>query len=381
MHTALGAEMNENAAIYLRLSRDDRNMNSESESITNQRLLLRQYAEKHGIAIKFEFTDDGISGTKWNRDAFQRLLEMSAAGKIDTVLVKDLSRLSRDYLRTGDLLENWFPEHGIRLISVDDGIDTQQQTAGSDFYPFRAVMDDWYARDISRKVRAAIYAKQRAGYCTAAALPYGYRRENGNIVIVPVQAVLVKQIFALCIQGESCCKIASIINQIPQSDRKWSDTSIRHVLRNTAYFGILQQHKTKKINYKSEYRIRLPQEEAVCYPIPPIIPKEMYDIAQEILKKHAHMRNPRHWLSGKVRCGSCGSVMHITGSGAACRLICGGRKRGSTCKNPSMLMRDLLIMLRNGLPELPEDETVWQRAVDEAVIAPENVTFKVKYRK
>lgn len=373
--------MNENAAIYLRLSRDDRNEKKESESISNQRLLLQQFAASRGIRIKYEFSDDGVSGTKWNRDAFQELLQMISTGQIDTVLVKDLSRLSRDYIQTGNLVENWLPAHGIRFISVDDGIDTGKSTDRADFFPFRAVMDDWYARDISRKVRAAIYAKQRAGYCTASALPFGFERNGDKIVINTAKAELVKRIFYLCQQGISCCRIAEIMNIETVSGKNWNETSIRRLLRNTAYIGKLRLHTTQKLSYKSDYRIKLPSDDAIEYPVSRIISDQEFDSAQEMLNKRRHMRKPRHWLSGRVHCAVCGANMYISASGREPRVICGARKRGGLCKNPSVLVYDLRKQLETALAELPPDESIYRRAIESIMLSPENIVIQVKYRK
>ena len=173
------------AALYMRLSREESLQDAEPDSIVSQRLLLMQYAQMHGIKVVAEYADSGVSGTKWERCGLQELLRMIEEGGINTVLVKDLSRLSRDYLQTGTLLESWFPMHGVRLIAVNDGVDTGAHSSANDYSPIRAVMDDWYARDISRKVRAAIYARQTAGICTAASLPYGYIRCGGEISAEP----------------------------------------------------------------------------------------------------------------------------------------------------------------------------------------------------
>ena len=169
-------------AIYLRLSREDRR-GAESESIANQRSLLLQYAQAHHISVAYEFADDGITGTSQNRKSLQKMYRAIEDGLIGTVLVKDLSRLSRNYIHTGKLVEEWFPQNGVRLISVDDGVDTGMISPSNDIFAIRAVMDDWYARDISRKVRAALYAKQHAGFCTSASLPFGYYRNNQQIIV------------------------------------------------------------------------------------------------------------------------------------------------------------------------------------------------------
>ena len=162
------------AVLYLRLSRDDDNP-GESESIQNQRSLLKAYAEQEGFSVVGEYVDDGWSGTSFDRPRFQAMLRDMEQHRFEVVLVKDLSRLGRDYIQTGRYLELVFPEHGVRLIAVGDGIDTAR--ADTDLAPFRNVINEMYARDTSRKIRGALHAKMQAGKFIGNFAPYGYQKD------------------------------------------------------------------------------------------------------------------------------------------------------------------------------------------------------------
>ena len=325
------------AAIYLRLSREDHlGADDESESILNQRLMLEQYAAAHGIEIVAEFSDDGVSGIRQQRTGLTALKSAIADGWIHTVLVKDLSRLSRDYIQTGELIERWFPRHGARLIAVNDGIDTANASAANDYSPIRAIMDDWYARDISRKVRSAIYARQQAGICTMAHLPYGYTREASQIKIDTKQAAVVRHIFDLCINHQNCAAISAELtaNEIasPGHKNRWNDVTVRRILRNQAYIGRLLLRTTRKAGYKCGKKIYLPERDTLVYPLPALISESEFAAAQETLLHQAHMQCLPMPFRGKMVCGICGSRMH------ACqgRYLCGGKRRGNGCRNPSL---------------------------------------------
>lgn len=161
------------AVLYLRLSRDDDNP-GESESIQNQRSLLQGYAAQYGFTIVGEYVDDGWSGTRFDRPRFQDMLRDMEQRRFEVVLVKDLSRLGRDYIQTGRYLELVFPEHGVRLIAVGDGIDTAR--SDTDLAPFRNVINEMYARDTSRKIRSALHTKMQAGKFIGNFAPYGYKK-------------------------------------------------------------------------------------------------------------------------------------------------------------------------------------------------------------
>ncbi len=291
--------------------------------------------------------DDGISGSKWERSGFQQMLRAIEDGWINLVLVKDLSRLSRDYIRTGELIERWFPAHSARLIAVNDGLDTANDAVSNDYSAIRAVMDDWYARDISHKVRAAIRARQNAGICTAAHLPYGYRRSGQLVVIAEEQAETVRQIFQHYLAGESCCGISRMLTDqsiAPPSEKSriWHDATVRRILSNPAYIGKLHLHSTQTYSYKCSKKRYLLPDDRIIYPVPPIISESVFLDVQQRLTRFGHSRKKAHFLSDKVVCGCCGEKMHFTAEHSDIRLICGGRKRGSDCRNASLLMADLL---------------------------------------
>ena len=338
--------MSNYAAIYMRLSRDDGS--AESESISSQRMLLTQYAKANGINVSAEFIDDGISGSQWNREGLQQLLQAVEDGWVSTVIVKDLSRLSRDYIRTGELLERWFPNHGVRLISVNDGVDTEKASNANDYSAIRAVMDDWYARDISIKVRAAIYARQKAGICTSASLPYGFCRSKGEICVDENAAQIIRKIYSLYLSGLSALKTAKELTSghIPSPNgvgAAWSDSTVLRILKNPAYIGKLRLHKTERRSYKCSKRIMLPDSEAIYYSVPRIISDDVYLAAQRQLAGRSHNLYSSHWLSGKVKCGCCGAPMHTVRENGHVRLICGSRKRSDICRNTSLSAEKLLL--------------------------------------
>lgn len=373
-------------AIYLRLSRDD-SIGTESESITSQRLFLLQYAERNHIEIGYEFADDGISGTNFQRRALKNLLHAIESGCIDTVLVKDLSRLSRDYIRTGELLEKWFPEHGVRLIAVSDGVDTGVQSASNDFFPIRAVMDDWYARDISRKVRSALYARQRAGICTAANLPYGYERAGDTVRPCIQNAETVRAIYQAYTDGASCCAIAAALNAantapVSKSASGWNDVTVRRILCNPAYIGQLMLHKTEKRSYKSVQKRYLPASEHIVYRVPPLISDAMFMQAQQRMKASAHKAKPKDWLSGIVACAVCGGRMYSIGSGTSARLICSSRKRRKLCTNPSLKRDTLIQMIHSALNAdgISVSHDALPALIRHIAVSQETVLFRMKYK-
>lgn len=274
--------------LYLRLSRDDEK-NTESESIANQRLFLRNYAREHGFKITAEYCDDGYSGTTFDRPAFIEMLSQIEQGNISTIMTKDLSRLGRDYIKTGYYLEQYFPLHNIRYIAVNDGIDTVNENACNDMAPFRAVFNDMYAKDISKKVRCALDTKKREGKFIGAFAPYGYKKhpdDHNKLIIDNAEAEIVKEIFALRLRGKSNLYIAKHLTEknitTPSGkSEKWNDVTIRRILMNETYTGSLVQNKSKTINYKVHKRIYLNESHWVVVPCThePIISKEIFNKA------------------------------------------------------------------------------------------------------
>ena len=234
------------------------------ESIKNQQDFLLRYAAEQGYEVAEIYADDGWSGTNFDRPAFQRMIRDIEEKKINLVLTKDLSRLGRDYILTGHYLERYFPEHQIRYIAVNDGIDTFENSIANELNPFKAVMNDMYARDISNKVRTALTTKKQNGKFIGAFAPFGYQKsaeDKNKLEVDPLTAPTVKRIFQLFLSGESMKRIAQRLTQegvlTPSKQRqaqrgadRWNDVMIKRILTNETYIGNLTQNRTRKINYK-----------------------------------------------------------------------------------------------------------------------------------
>lgn len=258
----------------MRLSKDDGK--SESAGIESQRLLLRRYAAERGYDITEEYVDDGYSGTRYDRPEFLRMQSDIEKGRINMVITKDLSRLGRNYIATGELTETYFPQYGVRFIAINDGYDSD--TGGDDMAPFRHVVNEMYARDISRKIRTALYAKMEEGQYIGSFAPYGYRKdpENKNRLLIEEEsACVVRWIFSLRTRGISASKTAEILNKmaipIPLDHRliqqgkegirrEWRTSSVHKILRNQTYLGYTVQAKSRKINFRSSSSSPRPKE-------------------------------------------------------------------------------------------------------------------------
>ena len=196
-----------NTALYLRLSRDDE-LQGESSSITTQRLMLRQYANENGLNVIDEYVDDGWSGTNFERPGFQRMITDIEGGKVNCVVTKDLSRLGRNYILTGQYTELYFPSRGVRYIAVNDGVDSAK--GESEIAPFKTIINEWVARDTSRKVKAAMQTKFAAGAHYGAYAPLGYRKSpevKGKLLIDEDTRWIVEKIFNLAFYGMGAAKI------------------------------------------------------------------------------------------------------------------------------------------------------------------------------
>lgn len=293
-------------ALYLRLSREDGERQIESQSIANQRAYLLRYAQEHGFTVTGIFVDDGWSGTSFERPAFQRMVQEIEAGRIGTVITKDLSRLGRDYIQTGHFLERYFPEHGVRYIAVNDRIDTGEQE-GNDLAPFLSVVNDMYARDISKKVRAALSIRKETGQFIGSVPPFGYRKDpqqRGKLRIDAQTAPVVRLIYRAYLRTGQITQVVRALNarQIPPPSKKkkepsagWNDVTVRRILSNPTYAGHLTQNRTRKISHKVGKKVSLPPEEWVTVPDThaPIIPQDMFDQVQDMLKTHGKPRKER----------------------------------------------------------------------------------------
>ena len=328
------AKDNRITALYERLSRDDE-MQGESNSITNQKKYLEDYAVQHGFGNIQHFSDDGYSGTNLNRPAFNSLLTEIEAGRVGTVIVKDMSRFGRNYLQVGFYMEMMFPKKNVRFIAVNNGVDSANP-ADNDFTPFLNIMNEWYAKDTSKKIKAVFKAKMRDGKRVSGAVPYGYYRkpeDKQTLYVDEASASVVRRIFQLACDGMGATAIADTLSEdkilIPSAYARqnhpedcqctnyhdpytWNATTVGYILNRREYLGHTVLGKTTRDNFKTKRkRIANEDELLVFYNThEAIIDQETYDKAQRMRKRVSPRRNsekPAHRLSGLLYCADCGS--------------------------------------------------------------------------
>ncbi|MDD4644259.1 MAG: recombinase family protein, partial [Bacilli bacterium] len=200
--------------MYIRLSREDEDKGNESESITNQRSFILDFIKENNYTLYDEYVDDGYSGTTFDRPAFKRMIADIEKSKINMVITKDMSRLGRDYVNFGHYIEKYFPEHNVRYIAITDDVDTAIDSIGNDMVPFKAIFNDMYAKDISKKIKASITTKKKQGLFMGAHAPYGYNKDlkdKHKLVIDPVASLVVKRIYKLYLEGNSLRRIAETL--------------------------------------------------------------------------------------------------------------------------------------------------------------------------
>lgn len=337
------------AALYVRLSREESAQNRGA--LAMQEAFLRRFAEAQGFAVCGVYRDDGQSGVNFERPAFQKLLRAIERGEVDILLTKDLSRLGRNSARTADLLDEYFPRHGVRYISVGEGIDTEAPTAGAGLIaPIANAVNELYARDLSRKIRAGLYTRMQAGRYIGSFAPYGYRKSEqtpGKLLPDPEAAAVVRRIFSLAAGGRSVGEIAARLEAegvcTPLEYRRtgrcraevrvyaWRAETVRRILQNPCYLGRLAQGRTQKLSFKSrqvrkvppqEWHVRAGAHAAI------VSPREFAEAAR---LRQGRKPAAGHWqneLRGLCWCAECGARMSSAKSGAAYSLICGGYKRG-----------------------------------------------------
>ena len=324
-----------NVAIYIRLSREDGDK-EESDSVGNQRKLLTEYVAKKDDFILYDvYVDDGYSGTNFNRPSFQRMIADIEDGKVNCVVVKDLSRFGRDYIDTGRYLERYFPELGVRFISVTDSIDSMKQ-AYDMLLPIKNIFNEQYARDISKKIQATVKSKQKAGEFIGAFTSYGYKKspvDKNKLVIDDYAADVVRRIFSLYIQGYGKQRIAKLLNAegilCPAEYKKvngenykncnrlesttyWSYSTINSILHREMYVGNMVQG-TKHQRMRSKQK-KMPKEEWIIVENThePIIDKATWEKAQSLLQKRTReldLETNKNIFAGFVKCGDCGRAM------------------------------------------------------------------------
>ena len=315
------------AALYIRLSKEDA-YDGPSQSVTNQRTMLEHYAQDNHISVYDTYIDDGFSGCHFDRPQFQRLLTDIESGKVNMVITKDLSRLGRDYILTGHYIERYFPEHGVRYVSLLDGIDTQTNSPANDFTPFRALLNDMYAKDISRKIASVKREKQRRGQFIGGKPVYGYRMhptEKNCIVIDEVAAATVREIFSMALAGISCRQIAKTLteNGVPSpavyagtaTVGQWRGERISEMLQNETYLGNMVQGRRVKLSYKSKKSLRQKRENwvVVAQTHEAIIDRPTFAAVQRLLDSRRHTRHRTYDfpLKGLVFCHECGHPLGV----------------------------------------------------------------------
>ena len=333
MNLEISNPMGYHAALYIRLSKEDES-EGPSQSVQNQESLLREFVQQHRLSVYDTYIDDGWSGTSFDRPAFQRMIADIEAKKVNMVITKDLSRLGRDYILTGHYMERYFPEHRVRYISLLDGIDTGVDSTANDITPFRAIMNDMYAKDISKKIKSVKRDKQRKGQFIGGKPAYGYKMhptEKNKIVIDEEVAPVVRRIFALALSGMSCRNIATRLNQegIPTPATYanlpvarpgpytglWSSERISEMLQNETYIGNMVQGRSVKISYKSKKCLRQAPANWVVVEgtHEPLVDGETFRKVQLLVgsRKHTRSRTYDFLLKGLIFCHECGYPLAV----------------------------------------------------------------------
>ena len=322
-------------ALYERLSRDDE-LEGESNSIVNQKKILEEYASKNNLTNIIHFTDDGISGTQFDRPGFMEMMNGVNQGNIGCIIVKDMSRLGRDYLKVGQCMEI-LRQKGVRLIAINDNVDSFYRE--DDFTPFRNIMNEWYARDTSRKIQSTFRSKGESGKHTASTPPYGYikdEKDKDKWIVDEKAAEIVRRIFNLTMDGAGPYKIAKILEadkiDIPayhqqkmgyglhQSKNfeypyRWCSSTIASILKKKEYLGHTVNFKTRK-HFKDKKSKYVSEDKWLIFENTheAIIDQETFDNVQRIrgnVKRYPDGWGEYHPLTGLMYCADCGSKMYV----------------------------------------------------------------------
>ena len=320
-------------ALYVRLSRDDGD-EGDSNSIQYQIDILTKYAQAHGITNYKIYKDDGYSGTNFKRPGFMEMMADIEAGLVDMVIVKDMSRFGRNYLEVGMYTEIMFPEKDIRFIAINDGVDSDRDD--SDFTPFRNIINEWYAKDTSKKIRSVLRAKGMSGERLGTRAPYGYLvGEDKKLVVDEETAPVVQLIYQLCAEGNGPGKIARILKEReintprtleflrtgrtdfydPDDPCGWNPTSVAKILSQKEYLGHTVNFKTTLKSFKNKKKIHNPEEKQMVFENTheAIIDEELWNIVQKIRENR---RRPTRTgeialFSGLIFCADCGSHLNF----------------------------------------------------------------------
>ena len=355
-------------ALYPRLSHEDE-LSGESNSISNQKRILEAYAKQNGFSNLKWYTDDGFSGANFQRPGFQSMLADIEAGLVGTVIVKDMSRLGRNYLQVGMYTEMIFPQKNVRFIAINDGVDSAQ--GENDFAPLRNIFNEWLVRDTSKKIRAVKRSKGMSGKPVTSKPVYGYLMdEDENFIIDEEAAPVVKQIYSLCLAGNGPTKIARMLTEQeiptpgtleyrrtgstrryhPGYECKWAANTVVHILENREYTGCLVNFKTTTQSYKCSKIIYNSEDKQAIFENhhEQIIDRDTWERVQELRKQR---KRPNRYdevglFSGILFCADCGSVMYQqryqTDKRKQDCYICGSYKKRTADCTAHFIRTDLL---------------------------------------
>ena len=321
-------------ALYCRLSQDD-GIEGDSNSIQNQKSILRKFAEDHHFPSPCFYVDDGFSGGNFQRPAFQQMISDMENGGIGIIVTKDLSRLGRNQLHTGLYIEERFPMFGVRYIAINDNVDTDSSES-NDLMPFKNLFNEWFIRDTSRKIRAVLKAKAERGERLGTRTPYGYRKDpdTKKLIVDEEAAAIVRRIFAMCAGGSGPSQIARILKKEQiltptmyaytkygmthtgldtQRPYHWSGDTVADMLENEIYLGNTVNMKHSSRSYKDKRRVEHPREECMVFENthPALITREVWDMVQRVRKNKRRLTKmeEQNKYSGLVFCADCGSNM------------------------------------------------------------------------
>ncbi|MBQ8192488.1 MAG: recombinase family protein [Bacilli bacterium] len=356
-----------NAAAYLRLSKEEFSNEKESNSITNQKLIIDNYLEKNKeYKLVDYYIDDGYSGTNFNRPEFQRMLEDIKHKKIDVIIIKDLSRLGRNYIETGNFIEVIFPAMGVSVLSVDENCEIDSSDYyGDDYLPLKNLFNDTYAKDISKKVRSSLIVKKYNGEFVGKLAPYGYikdPKDKHKFLIDKNVSHIIKKIFDMILDGKSRREVADFLNDndiLTPSEylkintekditimKKWNPEMVNSILRNENYTGTLFQGKKRKLNYRIDKKIKLDKENWIVTENhhEAIISKEDFDKVQEILDRKSKVNKDGSIdeLSGILKCKCCGSNMIKRTSKGKVYYYCSNYYRTKKCENNKSISKSIV---------------------------------------
>lgn len=388
------------AGLYIRLSKEDGDK-EESDSVSNQKKLLEEFLEgKTEIGLKDFYIDDGYTGTNFERPGFRRMLNDIMEGKINCVIVKDLSRFGRDYIDTGFYLERFFPEKNVRFISLIDGIDSEKQSYDM-LLPIKNIFNEQYARDISRKIYATILAKQKAGDFVGAFACYGYRKhpkEKNRLSIDEEAAAVVRRIFTLFVQGISKRQIAELLNQegIPcpseykrlcgenyrnahgAEKMRWTYSTVHQMLGNEIYTGnMVQGKKHQKMHGRQQM---MPRDKWIRAKgtHEPVIEPELWEKSQRLLRqrrKEVCRVYEQPILSGLLKCGDCKKNMILNrwkraDGGMAAVYYCGTyKRRGKTECTPHALPAEAAEnMVKDDLKKILDSACLYKNEIEKMFV-------------